>query len=118
MILGIAGSRSIDLPIPEELMPEGIDLIITGGAKGIDSIARDYAHSHNIPVTEILPEYDLYGKRAPLKRNDIIIEKSDLIYVFWDGKSRGSEYVINRCNKLDKYCKAFLVKDGKFIPLK
>ena len=118
MVLGIAGSRSIDIPIPEELMPEGIDLIITGGARGIDKAARDYAHSHNIPVTEILPEYNLYGRSAPLKRNELIINKADVIYVFWDGKSRGSEYVIKRCNELDKYCKTFLVKDGKFTPLK
>ena len=118
MILGIAGSRSIEFSLPEELMPEGIDRIITGGARGIDTSARDYALLHGIPVTEILPEYDLYGKRAPLRRNDVIIKHSDMMYVFWDGKSRGSGYVINKCHELGKPCKVFLVHDGKYIPLK
>lgn len=118
MILGIAGSRSIEFSLPEELMPEKIDRIITGGAKGIDISARDYALLHNIPVTEILPEYNLYGRSAPLKRNDIIIKHSDMIYVFWDGKSHGSGYVINKCHELNKLCKVFLVKNGKFTPLK
>ena len=118
MILGISGSRSIEDAIPEELMPENIDMIISGGAIGIDRSARDYAIDHGIPITEILPEYDLYGRRAPLKRNYIIIEKSDMMYVFWDGKSHGSGYVINKCRELNKPCKVFLFSDGKFTLLK
>ena len=78
MIIGIAGSRSIEFSIPDELMPEKIDGIISGGAKGIDISARDYALLHHIPFTEILPEYDLYGRKAPLKRNDIISEKTSI----------------------------------------
>ena len=118
MILGIAGSRSIDFSIPEELMPEGIEKIITGGAKGIDTSARDYALLHHIPVLEILPEYNLYGKRAPLKRNDIIIKMSDELFVFWDGKSHGTGYVINKCKELHKPCTVFLVRNGKYTLLK
>lgn len=118
MILGISGSRSIKDAIPEELMPENIDMIISGGAIGIDRSARYYAINHGIPITEILPEYDLYGRRAPLERNNIIIEKSDEIYVFWDGKSRGSRYVINKCHELNKPCRVFLFSDGKFTLLK
>lgn len=114
MIIGISGSRSIEFSIPEELMPEKIDGIISGGAKGIDTSARDYARLHHIPFTEILPEYNLYGKKAPLRRNDIIIQQSDEIYVFWDGKSRGTGYVINKCRMLGKPCKIFLLKDGNY----
>ena len=70
-------------------------MIYTGGAVGIDRRVRDFAVRKGIKVTEILPEYNLYGKSAPLIRNELIVRMSDIVYVFWDGKSRGSEYVIN-----------------------
>lgn len=118
MVLGIAGSRSINRELPEEIMPENIRMIISGGAIGIDRCARRYAAAHYIPITEILPEYDLYGSSAPLKRNDIIIKNSDIVYIFWDGKSRGSKYVINKCIELDKPHKIFLYKNGCFSLMK
>ncbi|MBQ7005213.1 MAG: hypothetical protein IJN68_02135 [Clostridia bacterium] len=117
MILGIAGSRSIEFSIPEELMPEKIDRIISGGAKGIDRSARDYALLHHIPFTEILPEYELYGRKAPLIRNDVIIKLSDMVYIFWDGKSRGSNYVINKCKETGKPFRIFVLKENTYIPL-
>lgn len=114
MTVGIVGSRSITEPIPEGIIPERISLILSGGAKGTDRSARQYALKHNILIEEILPAYDLYGKRAPLVRNDIIIDRSDKIYIFWDGKSRGSEYVINQCKKKNKPFEVFVFKNGVF----
>ena len=73
MVLGIAGSRSLNQPLPDELMPPYIDKIISGGARGIDRCARNYALERHICIIEILPEYELYGRRAPLLRNDWII---------------------------------------------
>ena len=46
-----------------------------------------------------LPEYSRYGRSAPLKRNLLIIDYSDLVIAFWDGKSRGTKYVIDHCEK-------------------
>ena len=56
MVLGIAGSRSLDYPLPDELMPPYIDKIISGGARGIDRCARNYALERHICIIEILPE--------------------------------------------------------------
>lgn len=114
MTVGIIGSRSITEPIPEGIIPERISLILSGGAIGIDRSARQYALRHNILIEEILPAYDLYGKRAPLVRNDIIIDRSDKIYIFWDGKSRGTKYVINQCKKKNKPFEVFILKNGIF----
>ncbi len=116
MILGIAGSRSLDHPLPDELMPPYIDKIISGGAKGIDICARNYAIENHIKIIELIPEYDLYGSRAPLVRNDIIIKLSDMMYIFWDGKSRGSAYVIKKCIEINKPYKVFTFEDGKYVP--
>lgn len=118
MVLGIAGSRSLDLPLPDELMPPYIDRIISGGAKGIDRCARNYALENRIGILEILPEYELYGRRAPLLRNDWIIKLCDMMYIFWDGKSRGSHYVIKKCIETGKPHKVFVMENGKYVPMK
>jgi len=46
-------------------------------------------------MTEFLPEYHTYGRVAPLKRNLQIIDYSDVIIAFWNGKSSGTKYVID-----------------------
>ena len=114
MILGIAGSRSLSHPLPDDIMPPYIDQIISGGAKGIDRCARNYAKEHHIQILEILPEYDIYGRSAPLRRNDWIIELSDMVLIFWDGKSRGSNYMIEICRKQKKPMKLFQFEGGEF----
>ncbi len=116
MRIGIAGSRSLDYEIPDGIIIEkNIDIMYSGAAKGIDLRARDYALARRITLVEIIPEYDLYGRAAPLKRNDKLIEMSDIIYVFWDGKSRGSKYVIDRCHELGKLCKVYYYENGSFV---
>lgn len=102
MKIAIVGSRSITAEIPEHCIPEGVTEIISGAAKGIDTSARNFAREHHIFLTDILPEYDLYGKRAPLIRNDLIISLADMVLIFWDGKSRGTGYNIKKCKELRK----------------
>lgn len=114
MKIGIAGSRSIDADIPEGCIPDGVTEILSGGARGIDRAARRYAYEHNILITEILPEYNLYGRRAPLIRNDLIISLSDKVYIFWDGKSKGSDYVIKKCKECSKPYEVYLYTCGTF----
>lgn len=115
MQIGIAGSRSLTADIPEGIIGEEVTMIYSGGAKGMDRSARRYAESHRITITEILPEYDRYRRAAPLKRNDWIIKLSDFMYIFWDGKSRGSDYVIRQCKKTGKPYAVYLWQDGEFV---
>lgn len=100
--IAIIGSRGLIINDLEKYLPEDITEIVSGGAKGIDTCAKEYALSHGIKLTEFLPEYERYGRAAPLKRNDKIVDYADVVLVFWDGKSRGTKYVINRCEKLEK----------------
>lgn len=114
MKIAIVGSRSLDVQLPEKLIGTEMKQIISGGAKGIDRCARAYAKQHRIQILEILPEYELYGRSAPLKRNDWILTLSDMVLIFWDGKSRGSNYMIEKCRKLQKPMKLFKFEDGEF----
>ena len=76
--------------------------IVSGGAKGADRIAKSYALSKKIDYTEFLPDYEKYGRAAPLKRNEKIISYAEAVIAFWDGQSRGTKNALNHANKLNK----------------
>jgi len=102
MKLAVIGSRSITSYPLEEVIPADTEEIISGGARGIDTLAREYAQAHGIPCTEIRPDYARYGKGAPLRRNLEIIEKADLVIALWDGKSTGTAHTIRKCREIGK----------------
>jgi len=112
MTVAIVGSRSFPKFDLTPYIPEDTTEIVSGGAIGVDSLAKEYAIKHNIKLTEYIPDYSTYGKSAPLVRNDIIIDKADLVLIFWNGKSKGSQYVIERCKKLGVSFYIYLSKDA------
>lgn len=95
MRIAIVGSRScppIDL---SSYLPEIPDAIISGGAAGADTLAKEYAMENGIPDIEFLPDYKRYGRKAPLMRNIQIVENCDFLLAFWNGYSRGTNFTIN-----------------------
>jgi|SRR6478736_789895 len=69
--------------------------IVSGGAKGVDTMARLYAEYKGYKITEFLPEYDKFpSKIAPLKRNHQIVDYADMLVAFTTG-SNGTAYTIN-----------------------
>lgn len=87
MNLAIIGSRTcppIDIAAHLKYIP---DTIVSGGAIGADTYARLFAQQHNLKLVEYLPEYDKYGRQAPLIRNRLIVKNCDCLIAFWDGVS-------------------------------
>lgn len=109
MKVAVIGSRGLMVQDLERYLPKDTTEIVSGGAKGVDTSAIEYALSHGLKLTEFLPEYDKYGRYAPLKRNIQIIEYADLVIAFWDGKSRGTKFVIDNCKKLGKECVVHII---------
>lgn len=99
MRVAVIGSRKLKVNNLENYLPADTTEIISGGARGIDTSAKEYALSHKIKLTEFLPDYNKYGKAAPLKRNISIIESADLVLAFWDGVSHGTKFVIDSCRQ-------------------
>ncbi len=116
MKVAIVGSRKLGdicYPLLIENVPVGCSEIISGGAEGIDTLARRYAQETGVKLTELLPDYEKYDRVAPLVRNDQIVSLADYVLILWDGKSRGSLHVIMACIKSNKPFKLLLVKtDG------
>lgn len=105
MKLAIIGSRNLVVENLEDYIPENVTEIVSGGARGIDTCAKEYAIRNGIKLTEFLPEYSKYGRVAPLKRNEQIAEYADEALVFWDGLSRGTQYTVKCFEELNKKTK-------------
>lgn len=116
MKVAIIGSRNLMVKNLGQYLPENVTEIVSGGAKGIDTCAREYALKNNIKITEFLPDYNKYGRSAPLKRNVLIVDYSDVVLAFWDGRSRGTKFVIDKCRQCSKPVKIFMPKTDCFTP--
>ena len=108
MKVAIIGSRTLQVKNLEQYLPQEITEIVSGGARGIDTCAKNYAAEHHIQLTEFLPNYREYGKSAPLKRNLEIIRYADIVIAFWDGKSHGTKFVIDNCRHMRREIKIFI----------
>ncbi len=102
MKLLIVGSRSIEDFDLSGYVPPETELIISGGAKGIDAVAEAYADKRKISKLILRPRYDRYGKGAPLRRNEIMVEIADAVLVVWDGASRGTRYTAEYAKKKNR----------------
>ena len=112
MKLLIAGSRGITSFDLSEHVPKDTEMIISGGAKGIDTVANEYATNHNIPITFVLPRYELYGIAAPIKRNEQMVEMADEVLVVWDGVSRGAKSTIEYARRMNKKVTVIIVDNN------
>ena len=102
MKLAIVGSRDIKYIFIAEYLPTDVTEIVSGGAKGVDTLAENYADKHKISKLILRPQYNKYKKGAPLKRNEKMIELADRVLVIYDGKSNGTKYTIDYAKKLNK----------------
>ena len=103
--LAIVGSRSFSdyvlfkkyLEKVLEKFEIKIDNIISGGARGTDSLAKKFSEENNIEIIEILPDRKKFGNKACFLRNTDIILNSTYVIAFWDYLSTGT---------FDSICKA------------
>ena len=109
MKLAIVGSRCINNIDIGTYITEIPTEIISGGAKGVDTLASQYAIKNNIKLTEFFPDYKRFGIAAPVIRNSQIVESCDKLIAFWDGKSRGTLSSINLAKKLGKELQVIII---------
>jgi predicted Rossmann fold nucleotide-binding protein DprA/Smf involved in DNA uptake len=104
LTIAVIGSRSFsDWELLQATLQEyEIKEIISGGAIGADTLARKYAETQGIPLTEHKPDYKTWGKKAPLERNKMIVQECDQVIAFWDGKSRGTAHAIRTAERMGK----------------
>ena len=109
MKLLIVGSRSITDFELSPYIPKEVDTIISGGADGVDRLAEQYADSHHLSKYIIRPRYDLYGRAAPLRRNEQMVDMADAVLIIWDGHSKGTQYTLKYAEKKNKPIKLVII---------
>jgi len=121
MRVAIIGSRTFqnyDL-LKFKLLPcrASITQIVSGGAEGADKLGEIYAKENNIPVKIFPVDWSDFSEPCKIKTNSVgkeynalagfnrnqkIIENSDFIVCFWDGKSPGTRDSMQRAHKMRK----------------
>ena len=85
--------------------------IISGGARGIDSFAADFASTSNTELQVFKPDWSKYGKKAGFIRNEDIIKYCDICLAIWDGESHGTKHDLELCEQYKKDLVLFNYKE-------
>ena len=120
----VAGSRTFDdyatmcriLDMLTPYYPECEIHIVSGGAKGADTLAEKYADEHGYEKNIFLADWYKNGKAAGYIRNaqmhEFIKNQPNRICVcFWDGSSHGTAHNFELCKKYNT--KLIKVINGK-----
>lgn len=80
-------------------------LVISGGARGVDTWATDAAAFYGRTWLAIPADWRPNGvvdRAAGFKRNSQIVEEADAVVAFWDGKSNGTRDTVNKAHRANK----------------
>jgi hypothetical protein len=106
MTYAIIGSRICTspkrvFPVLRRLLQNG-DMIISGGAKGADKLAEQFAQQFNFTIQVFPANRVVHGKSAGPIRNQKIIDECDEVICFWDGVSKGTKNALGLARKARK----------------
>jgi predicted Rossmann fold nucleotide-binding protein DprA/Smf involved in DNA uptake len=113
----ICGSRGISEPavVAQAVEQSGMKPthIVSGGARGVDALARSYARSRGIEFTEYVADWDRYGKRAGFMRNCVMVGAADAVIAVWDGESPGTKHSIDYATAQGKQVFVFKTRTNR-----
>lgn len=107
--VGIVGSRDYpDLDLVRSYVLHELaddDVVISGGARGVDTVAEQAARERGLEVIIFKPDRERWGARAYAMRNREVVEASDRLVAFWDGRSPGTLMTLRMAKQAGKPCK-------------
>ncbi len=100
----VAGSRSFeDYSILKKVLDEELvstDIIISGGAKGADTLAYNYAKNNKLQKIIFNADWKVHGKKAGIMRNFEMANEGERLIAFWDGYSNGTKHMIQAAHQV------------------
>lgn len=76
-----------------------IDVVVSGGANGVDALGERYAVEMNLPLAVFMADWQTHGRAAGPIRNRKMAENADALIAVWDGQSRGTKNMIETATK-------------------
>ena len=117
MVLAVSGSRTFDdWDEFSKIMRRWIKRynggkfpaeLVTGGAKGADSLAMRWANENKIKLTVIRPDWNTYGKAAGILRNGDIVEACTHLVAFHKGICKGTRDAVEKAHRKGKLVYSF-----------
>ena len=103
MITIIAGSRGAtdynDLLLAIKWSPFKVTTVISGNARGADTLGKQYASEKGLPLKIYSSKWNDYGKIAGFIRNEQMASVAEALIALWDGNSRGTQHMIETAYK-------------------
>lgn len=110
-IVCICGSRDItNINLDLFLDPNHIGCIVEGAAKGVDTLAKQWAKRNKIEFVEYPAQWRIYGKKAGIIRNKEMIDFCDIVVAFWNGYSKGTLNSIQYAKEMKIPCFIHLIQ--------
>jgi len=113
----VVGSRTItDASLVESCIYEAMErystideyvTIVSGGAKGVDTLAQKWAKDHKADFILFKPYHMIdpsveYSPKFFFARNKQIADNADVVVILWDGQSNGTKHMVDYCKKRKK----------------
>jgi hypothetical protein len=102
LVVAVVGSRdfadrgAVERRIAELHIEWHPDLtVISGGARGVDTWAREKCAASKISYTEYPADWATHGTPAGFIRNEEMVKAADMVVAFWDGTSKGTKLTID-----------------------
>ena len=96
----IAGSRILRDPklVEAAVKASGFHIteVVSGEAAGIDQLGEKWAAVNGLPVKRFVPKWKTHGKAAGPIRNRAMAEYAQALIAIWNGKSKGTENMIQQ----------------------
>ncbi len=90
--------------------------LVSGHARGVDTLAEQYAAEKSMPIQVFPAEWKKYGKAAGPIRNRAMLEyakeETPVVAAFWNGKSRGTGNMLKQAKAAGAECHVFSYKQG------
>lgn len=75
-------------------------IIVSGLAKGADTLGCQLAQECNYPIEGYAAEWGKFGRAAGPIRNKLMAKNATHLIAFWDGESRGTMHMIDYAHEL------------------